>query len=160
MPSNHPYIGTTEAAYLMKVTPQRVRKLLRDGRIKGAYKINNDTWVIPLINGRVVVDRRDRGPKPRWTKPRQRHLTRIHVNKHLIARNHNLPLNQQVPIFAIDRPEGQVYAKKVTIRGTAQLVYSDKHCLCSGSKGWIETFDFVDLEAEEPYNPKWLKKPA
>lgn len=144
----------------MGVTPRRVRQILAEGRIPGAYKLDKDIWAIPLVEGKVVAELRDHGPKPRWTKPRQRYLTRIYVNKHLIARNKGLPLNQQVPIFAIDRPGGQVYAKKVTIRGTAQLVYSDERCLCSGAKGWIETFDFVDLEGEKPYDPKWLEKSA
>lgn len=32
------YVGTTEAASRLHLSPQRVRKLALEGRIKGAYK--------------------------------------------------------------------------------------------------------------------------
>ncbi len=32
------YVGTVKAAFLLKICPQRVRQLLLEGRIEGAFK--------------------------------------------------------------------------------------------------------------------------
>ncbi|MBQ7262381.1 MAG: helix-turn-helix domain-containing protein [Synergistaceae bacterium] len=40
------YIGTTEAARLMKLDPSQVCRLCRDGRLEGATRIGRE-WLIP-----------------------------------------------------------------------------------------------------------------
>ncbi|NEP36908.1 MULTISPECIES: helix-turn-helix domain-containing protein, partial [unclassified Moorena] len=40
-------VGTTQAAFLLGICVQRVRQLLKNGRIKGAQKVGR-FWQIPL----------------------------------------------------------------------------------------------------------------
>ena len=58
------FIGTTEAGTLLGVSSARVRTLLIQGRIQGAYKISN-VWIIPLVNGMPVISPGRAGPRPR-----------------------------------------------------------------------------------------------
>ncbi len=59
-------IGTSQAASLLDVCPQRVRQLLKEGRVVGAEKID-DFWRIPLFNGMPKVIEGTRGPKSTWS---------------------------------------------------------------------------------------------
>ena len=45
------YVHTTKAASLLEISPRRLRQLLQQGRVKGAYKSGN-FWLSPLYNGR------------------------------------------------------------------------------------------------------------
>ncbi|MDY6805715.1 MAG: hypothetical protein SXA11_18165 [Cyanobacteriota bacterium] len=42
------FVGTTEAVNLLAATAQRVRLLLKQGRLQGAKKIAR-AWIIPLF---------------------------------------------------------------------------------------------------------------
>ncbi|NEO31627.1 MAG: helix-turn-helix domain-containing protein [Symploca sp. SIO3C6] len=78
-------VGTAQAADLLGISTARVRLLLKQGRIQGAYKIGR-FWVIPLFDGMPVISKGHRGPKARWQ--RKRHpLTFIHANQHAIHQN-------------------------------------------------------------------------
>ncbi|MDJ0733993.1 MAG: helix-turn-helix domain-containing protein [Nostocaceae cyanobacterium] len=59
------YVSTTQAANLLGVSPTRIRYLLKQGRIKGAYKVGK-IWVIPLFNDMPVISKGNRGPKAKW----------------------------------------------------------------------------------------------
>ena len=59
------FVGTTEAANALGVKPQRVRLLLKQGRIQGAKKVGK-VWIIPLYKGMPRISKGKRGPKPRW----------------------------------------------------------------------------------------------
>ena len=58
-------VGTTEAARLLSICTQRVRCLLKEGRIVGAEKVGR-FWQIPLFNGIPIVNKGSRGPKGTW----------------------------------------------------------------------------------------------
>ncbi|NEO97257.1 MAG: helix-turn-helix domain-containing protein [Symploca sp. SIO2E9] len=59
------FVGSTEAAHLMGVSPRRIRQLLSEGRIEGAFKIGK-FWMIPLVEGMPQVRPGNRGPKASW----------------------------------------------------------------------------------------------
>ncbi|WP_198648941.1 hypothetical protein [Cyanothece sp. BG0011] len=50
MKSSIEYVGTVKAASLLKICPQRVRQLLAEGRIKGAFKIRHLTGISLIKN--------------------------------------------------------------------------------------------------------------
>ncbi len=79
-------VGTKEAAKLLRICIQRVRQLLKEGRIKGAEKVGR-FWSIPLFNGKPKVKNGRRGPKPNWRKRVSKAKTRISVNQHYIRSN-------------------------------------------------------------------------
>ncbi len=85
------YVGTIKAAFLLKICPQRLRQLLAEGRVEGAFK-EGRFWQIPLYNGVPQVIPGKRGPKGKWSKQRQKTLTRIHVNSIEIKNNINADL--------------------------------------------------------------------
>jgi hypothetical protein len=44
-------------------------------------------WLMPLFNGKPMIKRGKRGPKPRWCNPRKPAKKIIHVNSHKIRQN-------------------------------------------------------------------------
>ena len=60
-------IGTKEATFRLGISPQRVRQLLKNNRIKGAQKIDG-TWVIPVENGIPKIQECKKGPKGTWNQ--------------------------------------------------------------------------------------------
>ena len=64
---NTVYVGTTEAAFLLRLSSPRVRKLLAEGRIEGAFK-EGLHWKIPLFKGMPKVTSRRKGPEGRWQR--------------------------------------------------------------------------------------------
>jgi hypothetical protein len=63
-------VGTTEAAKILKISTARLRVLLMADRVEGAYKTGK-MWLMPLFNGKPIIKRGTRGPKPRWCNPRK-----------------------------------------------------------------------------------------
>lgn len=59
------FVGSTKAAQLMGISPRRIRQLLSQGRIEGAFKIGK-SWVIPLVEGMPKVREGTRGPQGSW----------------------------------------------------------------------------------------------
>jgi hypothetical protein len=60
------FVSVTELADKLGVSGARVRKLVIEGRIKGAFKVGN-SWVIPLVNGMPQLIDGSRGPKFSFT---------------------------------------------------------------------------------------------
>ena len=58
-------VGTTGAARILKITSARLRVLLIEGRVRGAYK-SGKIWLIPLFDGKPIIKDGKRGPAPRW----------------------------------------------------------------------------------------------
>ena len=48
------YVHTTQAASLLGISTRRLRKLLSDKRVKGAYK-SGKCWLIALYEGLPVI---------------------------------------------------------------------------------------------------------
>ena len=146
------FIGTTEAGSLLGVSSARVRTLLIQGRIQGAYKISN-VWIIPLVNGMPVISPGRAGPRPRWHKPPPRSITCIHINKNLIAQNNRKEPEDRVPVISVKKGSSNVYAWDVEVLGGCRIVYrhdSPKNC---GARVWIETYSevkLIDRQSEIP----------
>ena len=47
-------VGTTEAANILKISTGRLRILLLEGRVEGAYK-SGKMWLMPLFNGKPIM---------------------------------------------------------------------------------------------------------
>ncbi len=62
-------VGTTEAAKTLNISADRLRVLLNNGRVEGAYR-SGKMWLMPLFNGKPVIRRCKRGPAPRWYDPK------------------------------------------------------------------------------------------
>ena len=153
-------VGTTEAAKILNISTGRLRILLIEGRVEGAYK-SGKMWLMPLFNGKPIIQRRKRGPAPRWRNPRKPATTMVHVNTHKIKENQKHNLKQPVitvkkqsnrgeptlffsdathPMSKVEPTTGciNLYGHEVEILGGCRVVYrpdSSKH----GAKVWIET---------------------
>ncbi len=128
-------VGTTEAAKLLKVCTQRVRQLLKEGRIKGAKKVGR-FWQIPLFKGKPKVKKGSRGPKGNWTKRLKTALTRINVNQHRIRSNNKYGTN--IPVVRVQSGSEVNYYHNLEIFGNCKLIYSPDKPMSCGGKVWIE----------------------
>lgn len=138
------FVGTTEAGCLLGVSSTRVRVLLAQGRIQGAYKVSK-VWIIPLVNWMPVVSPGRAGPRPRWHKPPPHPITFIHINKNLIAQNNRQKPEDRVPVISVKKGSSNLYAWEVEVFGGCRIVYrhdSPKNC---GARVWIETYSEVKL---------------
>jgi hypothetical protein len=69
--------------------------------------------------------------------------TIIHVNQHVIKRNHKE--NQREPTLTVKSGKSNTYAHEVVINGPSRVVYSPDKPLNCGAKVWIETNSEVDI---------------
>ncbi|MGK7899624.1 MAG: DNA-binding protein [Xenococcus sp. (in: cyanobacteria)] len=126
-------VGTSEAAKILKISSNRLRVLLVEGRVEGAYKTGK-FWLIPLFNGRPIIERGKRGPAPRWQNPRKPAKTVIHVNTHKIKNNQKQ--KKQEPVITVKKGNSNVYGYEVEIPGGCRVVYHpESRC----AKVWIES---------------------
>ncbi len=135
-------VGTTEAANLLGVSTARVRQLLNEGRIQGAYKIGK-CWAIPLFNGMPAIARGRRGPKPRWRSRKHLPVTLIHVNRNAIS--HNRKKGDRAPVISVKRGKSNVYGHQVNIHGPCRIVYRPERPKSCGATVWIETLFQVQV---------------
>ena len=137
------YVSTTEAASRLHLSPQRVRKLAIEGRIKGAFK-EGQKWKIPLFNGMPRVSSKKKGPKGRWRKKPQKVMTFIHVNQLVIKQN--LQHKTQNPVILVKRGSTSVLCNEVKIPGFGRIIYdpeNKKHC---GATVWLEVEPHIELQ--------------
>ncbi len=137
-------VGTTEAARLLKICTQRVRCLLKEGRIKGAKKVGR-FWQIPLFKGKPKVTRGSRGPKPNCRKRTPTAPTRICVNQHHIRSNSKHGTNK--PVVRVESGRSVSYYHDVEIAGSCRVIYSPDKPLGCGAKVWIEVERDVMVES-------------
>ena len=135
-------VGTTEAAQILKITSARLRVLLIEGRVKGAYKTGK-IWLIPLCNGKPIISKGKRGPSPKWRNPRQPAKTIIHVNTHKIKSNQKQDLKE--PVIIVKKGDCHRYGYQVEIPGGCRIVYSPDKPKCGGARVWIESLYDVRL---------------
>ncbi|MGL5876123.1 MAG: DNA-binding protein [Xenococcaceae cyanobacterium] len=128
-------IGTTEAAYLLGICPQRVKQLLYEGRIIGAKKVGR-YWRIPLFNGMPKIKSGTRGPKSKWRKLLQRTPTIVHVNQQVLQQNRRYQTNK--PPIIVKKGDRISYCHQVKIAGESQLVYRPVNRKCNGATLWLE----------------------
>ncbi|MEQ8995343.1 MAG: DNA-binding protein [Coleofasciculus sp. B1-GNL1-01] len=146
-------VGTTEAAKILNISTARLRVLLLQGRVEGAYKTGR-MWLMPLFNGKPLIQRGKRGPAPRWRNPRKPAKTIIHVNSQRIRQNQKH--NSHQPVITVKKwcdprtligandqatqtGNRNVYGHEVEIPGGCRVVYRPDSPRC-GAKVWIETF--------------------
>jgi hypothetical protein len=147
-------IGTTQAAQLLNISTARLRVLLIQGRVEGAYKTGK-MWLMPLFNGKPQIKRGERGPQPRWSNARKRKKTIIHVNTQRIRSNQKD--NSRQPVITVKKrsnsrsPMGakeettqksktNVYGHEVEIPGGCRVVYRPDRPQSCGAQVWIETY--------------------
>jgi len=75
-------IGTTEAAKLLQISARRLRFLLAQDRVIGAFKAGRN-WVIPVIEGLPKIKTASREPQSIWKKLRTPAKNVIHINRQL-----------------------------------------------------------------------------
>ncbi len=70
-------------------------------------------------------------------------IKRIHVNRHILARNAKTG-EREAPL-TIQTSRGPIRANRIKIRGGSEMVYGAKPLAC-GARVWIETRNAVDYE--------------
>ncbi|WP_426580831.1 hypothetical protein [Dapis sp. BLCC M229] len=148
-------MGTTEAAYLLGISGQRLRVLLSQGRVKNARK-ENGFWQIPAYgsqgNEMPIIYPGRRGPKGNWCKEKRVNPAMIHVNQHIIKENAKNPLKEIRPVISVKQTNRNDYGFQLEIKGPCRIVYSPHNPAKCGAHLWIDTFSrvqFVDIN----FNP-------
>jgi excisionase family DNA binding protein len=129
------FIGTTEAAFLLGISTARVRQLLAEGRIEGAYK-SGKYWLIPVFDRLPSIKKGSRGPKSVWRGNKHQAVTKIYINRHQLAQNSQKGTNH--PVISVNRTNKNIYGHEIAINGPCRIVYNPK--LQKNPKIWIETF--------------------
>ena len=142
------YIGTTEAAKILKITTSAMRCLISSGRVKGAYKAGRN-WIIPLFNGMPIVSKGKRGPKPKWRRviPAK---TQIHVNRNNIRDNKDKNLKDLIPVLSVKHSKSNTYGYSIKINGPCEIIYRPQKPLDCHATLWIETFSQVNVRMSNP----------
>ncbi len=146
-------VGTSEAAKLLNISTPRLRVLLIEGRVEGAYKTGkiwlipfswcafprsgSPTGVAPLFKGKPIIQRGKRGPAPRWRNPRKPAKTVIHVNRHRIKQNQKQ--QQKEAVITVKKGNNNQYGHEVEIPGGCRVVYRPDNPICGGARVWIES---------------------
>ncbi len=139
-------VTTTKAAGILGITGARLRVLLAQGRVKGAYK-SGRMWLIPLFNGRPFVSKGKRGPAPKWKNPMLPAKTIIHVNGQRIRQN--LKRDEQQPVITVKKGNSNIYGHEVEVPGGCRVVYRPHNPKC-GARVWIESlYDVLALSEAE-----------
>jgi hypothetical protein len=134
-------VDTIQAANILGVSQTRVRMLLKQNRIVGAYKLGR-FWVIPLTDGMPVITKGTRGPKFSFKSARQEACSIIRINRQEVARNQKQ--NKCEPVITVKKGNSNTYGHTVEINGPCRIVYSLDRTLL-GARVWIETFSKVNI---------------
>ena len=137
------HIGTSKAASRLHLSPQRVRKLAIEGRIEGAFK-EGLRWRIPVFNGMPRISCKDKGPKGRWRKRKQKVMTFIHVNQTELR--YNRKNKTENPVIAVKMGSTSVLCNEVKIPGFGRLIYDPKNKKHCGATVWLELESNIPLE--------------
>ncbi|GAB4529860.1 MAG: hypothetical protein Tsb0014_12120 [Pleurocapsa sp.] len=134
-------VGTTEAAKILNISTARLRTLLISGRVQGAYKTGK-LWLIPLFNGKPMIKKGTRGPKPSWRNPKVPATTIVHVNTHKIKENQKQQTKE--PVITVKKGNTNQYGCEVEIPGGCRVVYCPENPKC-GARVWIESLYDVKI---------------
>lgn len=130
------YVHTTKAASLLDISPRRLRQLLQQGRVKGAYK-SGKFWLIPLYNSLPQVIKAKRGQAGTWKTSRQVKKTIVHINSNTIKQNKKISPEQRKPVIAVKGTES-TYVYSLEIPAPCRVVYRPDKPLSCGAQVWIE----------------------
>jgi hypothetical protein len=143
------YITVKQLASTLKISETRVRVLLAQGRIIGAYK-HGGVWMIPLVDGKPPTTPGKRGPKLTWKKARLKALAKIHVDAKAIKDNlrsqsvsftQSPNNNKKSEVITIKHGKENTRCFGVEINGPCRVVYSPNAPLKrGGARVWIETY--------------------
>lgn len=136
------YVGTAQLAEILSYSKSRVRKLLSEGRVKGAYK-SGHIWLIPLFNRMPIISRGKRGPKLKWRR-RIPAKTTINVNKQKIKQNLNR--ENPEPVISLKRYDSNTYGFSAKINGPCEIIYRPENPLSCGASLWIETYASIEVK--------------
>ncbi|MEL4897395.1 DNA-binding protein [Crocosphaera sp. Alani8] len=118
------YIGTTQAAFRLHLSVQRVRKLAIEGRIKGAFR-EGGRWKIPVsASGMPKISSKKKGPKGRWRIHKQEIMNYIHVNQAKIRSNRKHDTCH--PVISVKMGQKTVLCNEVKIPGVGRLIYDQE----------------------------------
>ncbi|MGB3635969.1 MAG: helix-turn-helix domain-containing protein [Rivularia sp. (in: cyanobacteria)] len=136
-------IGTKKAAELLHISPRRVRYLIAEGRVYGAYKIGGN-WVIPTVEGYPRISTASRGPKSTWKKVQIPAKNIIHINRQLIGTK--MDDGKFSPPISVKCRNKNTYSSRVKIHGPCVLIYDFENpsSNCSAT-AWLETFSEVEI---------------
>lgn len=137
------YVHTTKAASLLEISPRRLRQLMQQGRVKGAYKTGK-FWLIPLYNGMPQITKATRGQAGTWKTGKQPKKTIVHINRNTIKSNAKKSLERREPVIAI-KGRKNTYVHSLEIPTRCRIVYQPDKPLSCGAQVWIEVLDY-DLE--------------
>ncbi len=138
------YIGTTQAACRLHLSVQRVRKLAIDGRIEGAFK-EGRRWQIPVSeSGMPRISCKNKGPKGRWRKRKQKIMTFFHVNQDKL--NSNRKNKTHHPVISVKMGQETFFCNEVRIPGVGRLIYDPEHKKNCGATIWFEIDPDIPLQ--------------
>lgn len=135
------YVGTTKAASLLMISTRRLRQLLKQGRVIGAYKSGN-FWFIPLFKGLPNIKKGTRGPVSSWSQRKRSapsRPTRIHINRHNLNGNRNKRKEDRKPVITVKHGNTNTYGFEVEIPSPCRILYRPDRPLACGACVWIET---------------------
>ncbi len=140
------YINTTQAASLLKISPRRLRQLLQQGRVKGAYKAGQ-FWLIPLYRGLPYINPTKRGRAGTWKTGKKPQKTIVHINSNIIRQNIHKSKQERQPAIAV-RGKEKTYVHYLEIPTPCRIIYDPDKPLDCGARVWIEILDCeLDLVA-------------
>jgi len=137
------YIHTTKAASLLEISSRRLRQLLQQGRVKGAYK-SGKFWLIPLYNGLPQITKAKRGQAGTWKMRKKPTKTIVHINSNTIKQNIKKERAHREPVIAIKGAK-KSYVHQLEIPAPCRIVYEPDKPLSCGARVWIEVLNW-DLE--------------
>ncbi len=73
-------------------------------------------------------------------------IKRLHVDKHIIAKNRKLPVEEHLAPLTIQTSRGPLKANTVKVKGPSEFVYRPHKPLSCGARLWIETKSEVEYE--------------
>ncbi|MDJ0552950.1 MAG: DNA-binding protein [Microcoleaceae cyanobacterium MO_207.B10] len=132
-------VTTTEAAFLLNISTGRLRALLNQDRVVGAFKVKR-LWMIPVNHrGMPEIKPGRRGPEGTWNKFKRKAKTVVHVLRKTI--DYNRDNGTVYPAVAVKVGDKKDYCHALKISGPCQIVYQPHQpnkSQAGGARLWIE----------------------
>ncbi|MEB3182365.1 MAG: hypothetical protein VKL59_25515, partial [Nostocaceae cyanobacterium] len=141
---------------LLDISCQRLRQLLKQGRVRGAEKVGR-SWQIPLFNGmpRIKKLKKKKGPASTWRKQLPNSEKILHVNQNQLK--HNRKYKTTDPVIILRQGTRTTYCHEADINGPCRLVYRPQQALKCGATLWIEVEPNVDVITKNFPNPSGIE---